>query len=236
MTGATRPILEDLDSRILIIPAYLSGREVLALRTAAERDPRLAGPARAAVSMLGARGYELPADDEAPASYEEGARDAAQLAANVLADVTANLATPALEAIAEVLFLRALRPFRHMLGDAPGWSWRDASEETRAEWREEAAGLVTDLVEARAHPSNLPGDPVFDRCAYCHLLVDENPAYVEGAPEGEQNARWDHLAGECDFCVATDESHEAVPMGTPHPVSWWRENGPELMRARFDCA
>lgn len=70
MTARGR-LLPDPDERILIVPVYLNGTEILALRSAAARDPRLAKAAQGAESMLGARGYDLPEADSAAPSYEE---------------------------------------------------------------------------------------------------------------------------------------------------------------------
>lgn len=73
-------------------------------------------------------------------------------------------------------------------------------------------------------------DGEYEKCSECHLFVERN----DDAEQDPMLVAYLHLYGECDFCVATDESHEANPGGGTRPLSWWREHGPELMRARFE--
>lgn len=72
--------------------------------------------------------------------------------------------------------------------------------------------------------------PEYEKCADCHLFVDDNPSHEPG----DGLAPYVHLMGGCDFCVATDETHEARPGGGSHSLAWWKEHGPALMRIRFD--
>jgi hypothetical protein len=76
---------------------------------------------------------------------------------------------------------------------------------------------------------NEQGELLYEKCADCHLFIDENAAYEPGSPW----AQYVHLFGECDLCVATDESHEARPGGGHGTLDWWKANGPLLMRLRF---
>lgn len=73
-------------------------------------------------------------------------------------------------------------------------------------------------------------DREYEKCSECHLFVERN----DDAEQNQSLAEYLHLYGDCDFCAATDDSHEAKPGGGIHPLSWWREHGPELMRARFE--
>jgi len=75
------------------------------------------------------------------------------------------------------------------------------------------------------------GSVTYEKCRDCHLFIDRND--VEEDSDFEI-APFVHLYGECDLCVATDESHDATPGGGRGTIEWWKANGPELMRARFD--
>lgn len=68
----------------------------------------------------------------------------------------------------------------------------------------------------------------YDKCAYCHFLIDDNPAFEDGPGI----ARWMHLTRGTPEDEALDD-HEPVPMGTPHTITWWKTNGPDDMKARF---
>lgn len=75
------------------------------------------------------------------------------------------------------------------------------------------------------------GSVTYEKCRDCHLFIDRNDSEEDGDFE---IAPFVHLYGECDLCVATDESHDATPGGGRGTIEWWKANGPELMQARFD--
>ncbi|WP_159599969.1 hypothetical protein [Agromyces humi] len=66
----------------------------------------------------------------------------------------------------------------------------------------------------------------YTKCSSCHLFVEENP------DAGPGTAPLVHLYGECDICEETNDNHGASP-GPSAPMDWWRQFGPDLMRARF---
>lgn len=71
-------------------------------------------------------------------------------------------------------------------------------------------------------------DVTFERCAGCHLFIEENDAEDEGV------AAFGHL----DRGNAADEliigTHDAAPSGERFTLEYWRMHGPDEMRARFD--
>lgn len=89
---------------------------------------------------------------------------------------------------------------------------------------------MTATTTATAATAAVAPEVEYEKCLDCHLFVEPNDDF-ENDPT---LAAYLHLYGECDFCTATDDSHEAKPGGGTHPLSWWREHGPALMRARFE--
>ncbi|BDZ52653.1 hypothetical protein GCM10025867_48940 (plasmid) [Frondihabitans sucicola] len=74
------------------------------------------------------------------------------------------------------------------------------------------------------------GTVTYEKCSACHLFVDRNDSF----DDDDTLAPYVHLYGECDLCVETDESHEARPGGGRGTLDYWKANGPDLMKARFD--
>ena len=87
--------------------------------------------------------------------------------------------------------------------------------------RHEAAN---DREAEAAHQSD--PDPLYRKCASCHLFVAENHA------SGPDLAAWLHLH-RGDDADELDESHPAEPGSPALPLAYWRRYGPPAMRARF---
>jgi len=73
---------------------------------------------------------------------------------------------------------------------------------------------------------------VYEKCANCHLFVEENSAF-DG---GEIIAPFIHLARGDDDDEAIENDHDATPSGQKRTRAWWRKNGPLPLRARFEVA
>ena len=69
----------------------------------------------------------------------------------------------------------------------------------------------------------------YEKCKHCHLFIEDN--YV--ADEDEGLAPFVHLHRGDEADEALDATHEAEPSGEIHTLDYWREHGPEAMRARF---
>lgn len=89
---------------------------------------------------------------------------------------------------------------------------------------------MPNIVETTSPTTTGPEAQIVEKCNDCHLFIEPNSSFDDDPTLAE----YVHLYGECDLCTATDETHEARPGGGVHPISWWREHGPALMRARFE--
>lgn len=155
MTARGR-LLPDPDARVLIVPVYLNGTELLALRSAAARDPRLASAASGAEAMLNARGYDLPEADTASPSAEANVGEVLSGAATVIvsaieglsAGLVDHLAPAAVEALAEILYYDAVGAYLAGMDptDRVKYEWPALVDAARTQWREEA----TDAIRAHA--------------------------------------------------------------------------------------
>ena len=69
--------------------------------------------------------------------------------------------------------------------------------------------------------------PLYEKCARCHLFVEDNQ------PEFDRVASYVHLHRGDDADESIDASHEATASGMVATLATWRAYGPEAMRARF---
>ena len=103
---------------------------------------------------------------------------------------------------------------------------------------EDVAGAGAGAATARAvrHPaldvtanraSVTTDESLYERCAHCHLFVEDNQ------PEADWVAPYAHLHRGDDADEAIDASHQATPSGMVATLATWRTYGPEAMRARF---
>ena len=67
-----------------------------------------------------------------------------------------------------------------------------------------------------------------EKCAHCHLFIEENE---DRAPD---IARYVHLDRGDEADEAITQTHEATPSGEAHSLAYWKEHGPDAMRARFE--
>lgn len=75
---------------------------------------------------------------------------------------------------------------------------------------------------------------LYEKCLYCHLFVDENPAFQEGVLIGGMTiATHVHLHRGDDADEALDGSHEPTPSGRRANLLTWKTYGPVAMRERF---
>lgn len=92
-------------------------------------------------------------------------------------------------------------------------------------------GLVRDLIEGfRALDTSL-----YEKCAGCHLFVDDNPAFVPPTKPEDfpvTIAKYVHMARGDDLDERF-EDHEATPSGLRAPLAVWQVYGPSAMRERF---
>lgn len=76
-------------------------------------------------------------------------------------------------------------------------------------------------------------DPMYEKCADCHLFVELNASFADSTPEFPI-AEYVHLHRGDVHDEALDATHEARSSGILRTLNWWKDNGPYAMRARFD--
>lgn len=69
-------------------------------------------------------------------------------------------------------------------------------------------------------------DYLYEKCARCHLFIEENYA-------GEGCAPYVHLHRGDEADEALDSTHDAVPSGQRATIDEWKRVGPPAMLARF---
>jgi hypothetical protein len=70
----------------------------------------------------------------------------------------------------------------------------------------------------------------FEKCGGCHLFVEPNDVHEDM----EGIAPYIHLHRGDRHDEALEETHEAVPSGEKHKLTYWAEHGPNAMKARFN--
>lgn len=74
-------------------------------------------------------------------------------------------------------------------------------------------------------------EQLYRKCRDCHLFVEENSS----REEDPEVAEYVHLYGECAHCERVATSHNAIPEAGPgQTLDYWKADGPEIMRLRFD--
>lgn len=67
---------------------------------------------------------------------------------------------------------------------------------------------------------------LYEKCAGCHLFVEDNDS-------GEDFAPFVHLDRGDESDDRITETHDATPSGERFSLNYWKNNGPDAMRARF---
>lgn len=119
-----------------------------------------------------------------------------------------------------------------------------------SEWREDRADIKAaghsraftaaalaahDAAERSPYIEDDLAEPLYEKCAECHLFVEPNSSHDSADPEYAATlAEYVHLHRGDKADDELDASHEARPSGEIANLTQWRMYGPEAMRARFN--